>query len=156
MSVESVKEYFRRFNREKDIIEFEMSTATVELAAKALNVEEGRIAKSIAIKSGEQVIILVAAGDMKIDNSKFKKEFGSKPRLLSPEETFEVTGHEVGGVCPFGLKNEIPVYLDVSLKRFKTVFPACGSSNSCIELTYEELEIYAKNVKWVDVCKDKE
>ncbi|GFR35696.1 YbaK/EbsC family protein [Thermobrachium celere] len=154
MSIEKVKEYFRKFDKEKDIMELSTSSATVELAARALNVEEGRIAKSLALKKGEEVIMLVTAGDAKIDNAKFKSEFGVKPKMLSVEETFEYTGHEVGGVCPFALKYNIPVYLDISLKRFQTVFPACGSHNSAIELTCDELDFYSKNNKWVDVCKN--
>ncbi|SHE61959.1 YbaK/EbsC family protein [Caloramator proteoclasticus] len=154
MAIERVREYFRKYNRDKDIMELDASSATVELAAQALDVEPARIAKSLALKNGERVIMIVTAGDAKIDNAKFKAEFGTKPKMLSIEETFEYTGHQVGGVCPFALKNDIPVYLDISLKRFKTVFPACGSSNSAIELTCDELNYYSLNQKWVDVCKN--
>jgi len=153
MSIESVREYLKKWNRQNDIIELEESSATVELAAKALGVEPARIAKSLAFKNGESAMLVVTAGDAKTDNGKFKAEFGFKARMLTPEETFEFTGHAVGGVCPFGLKTGIPVYLDVSLKRFDTVFPACGSGNSAIELTCEELEEYSGCSRWVDVCK---
>lgn len=154
MAIEKVREYLRVYNRDKDIIELNTSSATVELAAQALNVEPARIAKSLAIRNGERVILIVTAGDAKIDNAKFKVEFGTKPKMLGIDEAFEYTGHKVGGVCPFALKNDIQVYLDISLKRFNTVFPACGSSNSAIELTCEELNDYSLNKKWVDVCKE--
>ncbi|MEW9123474.1 MAG: YbaK/EbsC family protein [Thermotaleaceae bacterium] len=153
MAIDSVREHFKKWEREGDIREFEASSATVELAAKALNVEPGRIAKTISLKKGEEAILVVAAGDAKIDNSKYKLEFGCKAKMLTSEEALEYTGHAVGGVCPFGLKNDISVFLDVSLKRFDTIFPACGSSNSAIELTCNELDTYAFNKKWVDVCK---
>jgi prolyl-tRNA editing enzyme YbaK/EbsC (Cys-tRNA(Pro) deacylase) len=154
MAIKEVREYFKKWNREKDVLEFETSSATVELAAQALGVEPARIAKTLAFRMGESALLIVTAGDAKIDNAKFKSEFGFKARMLSPDVTLELTGHAVGGVCPFGLKNNIPVFLDISLKRFKTVFPACGSSNSAIELTCEELSEYSQNKKWVDVCKD--
>lgn len=154
MSIDKVKEYFKSFNRDKDILEFETSSATVELAAKALGVEPQRIAKTISLKAGEAAILVVTAGDAKLDNSKFKGEFGFKAKMLTPEEALKFTGHAVGGICPFGLENELSVFLDISLKRFSTVFPACGSSNSAIELTCEELEEYSLSKKWVDVCKD--
>ena len=153
MAIDKVREYFKKWSREQDIIELESSSATVELAAGALGVEPGRIAKTIAFRNGESALLLVTAGDAKTDNSKFKAEFGMKPRMLSADETLEYTGHAVGGVCPFGLEKEVPVYLDISLKRFTTVFPACGSSNSAICLSCEELAEYASNIKWVDVCK---
>lgn len=154
MAIEDVRKYLKKYDRDKDIMELDSSSATVELAAAALNVEEGRIAKTLALRRGDEIIILVAAGDAKIDNSKFKAEFKTKPKMLDADEAFKWTGHRVGGVCPFGLKEDIPVYLDVSLKRFDTVFPACGSSNSAIELTLEELENYSLCKKWVDVCKN--
>lgn len=154
MAIEKVREYFKKYNKDKDIMEFNTSSATVELAAQALDVEPARIAKSLALRNGERVIMVVTAGDAKIDNAKFKAEFGTKPKMLGIDETLEYTGHEVGGVCPFALKNDIPVYLDISLKRFTTVFPACGSSNSAIELTCDELNSYSLNKKWVDVCKN--
>lgn len=153
MAIEKVKEHFRKWNRENDILEFKTSSATVELAAKTLGVEPARIAKTLSFKSGESAILVISAGDTKTNNGKFKAEFGFKAKMLSFDEAFEYTGHEIGGICPFGLKNNIPVYLDISLKRFQTVFPACGSSNSAIELTCDELEKYSMSIKWVDVCK---
>lgn len=153
MAIDKVREYLKKWGREVDILEFETSSATVELAATALDVEPARIAKTISFKNGESALLIVAAGDTKIDNSKFKGEFGFKAKMLSPDEVFDYTGHAVGGVCPLGLKNDLPVYLDVSLKRFNTIFPACGSSNSAIKLTCEELEEYSLSKKWVDVCK---
>lgn len=154
MAIDQVREYFKRWERSSDILEFDTSSATVELAAQALGVEPARIAKTLAFRGNEGAILIVAAGDAKTDNSKFKAEFSFKAKMLTPDETFSFTGHAVGGVCPFGLKTDLPVYLDVSLKRFKTVFPACGSSNSAIELTCGELEVYSQNKKWVDVCKN--
>lgn len=154
MSIEQVRAHLQKWHREKDILEFTVSSATVELAAQALGVEPARIAKTLAFKNDTDALLVVAAGDARVDNKKFKATFGQKPRMLTPEETLEFTGHAVGGVCPFGLKNDLPVYLDVSLKRFKTVFPACGSSNSAIELTCAELEEYAGSRGWVDVCRD--
>lgn len=153
MSVDNVREYLKKWGLDKDILEFEVSTATVELAAKVLGVEPARIAKTLGFKNGEGGLLVVAAGDAKTDNGKFKSEFGLKARMLTPEEVLELTGHAVGGVCPFGLKSDIPVYLDISLKRFETVFPACGSSNSVIELTCGALEECSQGKKWVDVCK---
>lgn len=154
MAIDRVRESLKDFGRDKDILEFETSSATVELAAIALDVEPARIAKTISLRSGESALLVVTAGDAKIDNSKFKSEFGFKAKMLSPEEVLEFTGHAIGGVCPFGLKNNIPVFLDLSLKRFTTVFPACGSSNSAIKLTLSEIEEYSKSNKWVDVCKN--
>lgn len=153
MAIEKVREYLKKWGRDKDILEFETSSATVELAAQTLDVEPARIAKTISLKYGDSAMLIVSAGDTKIDNSKFKSEFGFKARMLSPEEALEFTGHAVGGVCPFGLKQGIPVFLDESLKRFDTVYPACGSSNSAIKLTCEELEQYSGSRKWVNVCK---
>lgn len=153
MAIEKVRDYLKKWGRDKDILEFETSSATVELAAQTLDVEPARIAKTISLKSGDSAMLIVSAGDTKIDNSKFKSEFGFKARMLSPEEALEFTGHAVGGVCPFGLKQGIPVFLDESLKRFDTVYPACGSSNSAIKLTCEELEKYSESRKWVNVCK---
>ncbi|MGQ9557836.1 MAG: YbaK/EbsC family protein [Desulfurispora sp.] len=154
MSIEQARAHLQKWHREKDILEFSVSSATVELAARALGVEPARIAKTLAFKSDADALLVVTAGDARVDNKKFKAAFGQKPRMLTPEETLEFTGHAVGGVCPFGLKKELPVYLDVSLKRFKTIFPACGSSNSAIELTCTELEEYAKSRGWVDVCRE--
>jgi prolyl-tRNA editing enzyme YbaK/EbsC (Cys-tRNA(Pro) deacylase) len=153
MAIEKVREHFKKWGRDTDILEFETSSATVELAAQALDVEPGRIAKTISFKDGEGAMLVVMAGDAKTDNGKFKAEFGFKARMLTTDEALDYTGHAVGGVCPFGLKNDVPVYLDISLKRFDTVYPACGSSNSAIELTCEELDKYSYNKKWVDVSK---
>jgi prolyl-tRNA editing enzyme YbaK/EbsC (Cys-tRNA(Pro) deacylase) len=153
MSVEKVREYLSRWNRQNDVVEMDMSTATVAEAASALGVIPARIAKSISLKTAEGAMLVVAAGDVKLDNRKFKECFGFKARMLSADEALAFTGHAVGGVCPFGLPDEVPVYLDVSLKRFDTIFPACGSGNSLIELTPDELNEYSKNKDWVDVCK---
>jgi prolyl-tRNA editing enzyme YbaK/EbsC (Cys-tRNA(Pro) deacylase) len=152
MSVETVKAYLARWGRGKDVIESPHSTATVAEAAAALGVEEARIAKSISLRGREAVWIIVCAGDAKIDNRKYKSTFGIKARMLSHAETFAETGHAVGGVCPFALPPGVKVYLDESLKRFATVFPACGSSNSAIELTCAELAVYSACESWVDVC----
>lgn len=155
MSIESVKDYLRSWNRDTDILEFASSTATVDAAAQALGVIPARIAKTLSFRgTGPIGILVVAAGDARIDNQLFRTGFGLKAKMLSPEEVLEQTGHAVGGVCPFGLAQPLPVYLDVSLKRFDTVFPACGSSHSAIELTLDELEEYARAIEWVDVCKD--
>lgn len=154
MSVDKVRSYLKQWNRDQDILEFDTSSATVEMAANAVGVEPGRIAKTLSFQMGEGAMVIVAAGDAKIDNSKFKQEYGFKARMLSYEEVVQKIGYAPGGVCPFGLEQEIPVYLDVSMKRFDTVFPACGSSNSAIELTCDELEHYSGCSKWVDVCKD--
>lgn len=156
MSVETVREYLKQFSKENSILEMDESTATVELAAKALNTEEARIAKSISIynKEGDKAIIIVVAGDAKLDNKKFKEKFAFKPRMLATEDTVKMTGHAIGGVCPFALPEDVDVYLDVSMKRFSTMFPACGSSNSAIELTLEELESTSKSKEWIDVCKN--
>ena len=153
MSVEIVKEYFRTFGLENKVMEFEISSATVELAAQALNVKPERIAKTLSFRKDEGCMLVVTAGDAKVDNQKFKSTFGFKARMLAPEEVHELVGHEIGGVCPFGIRKEIPVYLDVSLKRFDSVFPACGSTNSAIELTCDELYQYSNGKEWVDVCK---
>ena len=152
MPVNKVREYLKKLGKE-GVLELEKSSATVDLAAQALGVEPARIAKTLSFKDGDGVIIVVAAGDTKTDNNKFKAEFGLKAKMLTPEEVLTSTGYAVGGVCPFGLNNNIRVYLDISLKRFETVFPACGSSNSAIELTCAELDKYSLNNKWVDVCK---
>lgn len=156
LSIETVKAYFRAFGMEGRVIQTENSSATVELAAQVLGVESGRIAKSISLKVGDGCILIVTAGNTKIDNSKYKEQFHTKARMLSPEETLEYIGHAVGGVCPFAIKEGVDVYLDNSLKEYATVFPACGSSNSMIELSIEELEKYSKFKAWVDVCKPKE
>jgi prolyl-tRNA editing enzyme YbaK/EbsC (Cys-tRNA(Pro) deacylase) len=153
MAVEQVREYLKRWNRDKDLVEMDASTATVGEAARALKVSPARIAKSISLKQGDTAVVIVVAGDMKLDNRKYKDRFGIKARMLNPEEAVQFTGHAIGGVCPFALPAGVAVYLDVSMKRFDTVFPACGSSNSLIELTLEELNEYSQNKEWVDVCK---
>lgn len=154
MSIEKVKDYFKKYNMEDRIQEFQVSSATVELAAAALQCEPQRIAKSISFMVEEKPILIVTAGDTKISNPKFKAQFGQKPKMLTLDDAETFIGHAVGGICPFGIKDGVAVYLDCSLKRFKTVFPACGSSNSAIELSIEELEEYSKFTAWVDVCRD--
>ena len=152
--IEKVREYLKRFGMDGKIIELPASSATVELAAKALSVEPCRIAKTLSFRSGDKVVLVVAAGDARVDNRKFKEFFGAKAKMLSAEEAETLVGHAVGGVCPFAVNEGVGVYLDVSLKRFRTVFPACGSSNSAIELTPEELAEYASGfMGWADVCK---
>ncbi|WP_312699796.1 YbaK/EbsC family protein [Sedimentibacter sp.] len=154
MSIEKVREYMKQFGRDGDILEMDESTATVELAAKALGTEEARIAKSLSFYKGDDAMVIVVAGDAKIDNKKFKEYFGFKARMLAPEDTVKFTGHAIGGVCPFALSENITVYLDDSMKRFETMFPACGSSNSAIELTLDELEKVSNSKQWIDVCKN--
>ena len=155
MSIQQVRDYFRPLGREQDILEFHVSSATVELAAQAVGVIPARIAKSLSFLTGEGCVLIIAAGDAKVDNSKYKHQFSTKAKMLTPEQVVEYTGHAIGGVCPFAIQRpDVKTYLDVSLKRFDTVFPAAGSSNSAIELTCEELERYACNCQgWVDVCK---
>lgn len=154
MSLESVKAHFRQWNREKDVMEFDTSSATVEQAAQTIGVVPARIAKTLSFRGEEdKAILVVAAGDAKIDNKKFRHNFGYKARMLSPDEVLDNTGHMIGGVCPFGLKKELDVFLDISMKRFDTLFPACGSTNSAIELSCEELFLYSYAKEWVDVCK---
>lgn len=138
---------------EDRVLEFNVSSATVELAAQALGVEGARIAKSMSFKLGDEAILIIAAGDVKIDNRKYKDTFHVKAKMLSFDEVEEYIGHAVGGVCPFAINDGVKVYLDESLKRFETVFPACGSSNSAIELTIPEMEKYSAYESWVDVCK---
>lgn len=155
MAIEKVREYLRKWNREKDVLEFEVSSATVELAAEAVGVIPARIAKTMSFRNNGGCILIVTAGDARIDNGKFKQYFNHKARMLTPEEVIDLTGHAVGGVCPFAIDNpEVSVYCDTSLRRFKTVFPACGSSNSAIELTCDELYEYSNALDWIDVCKD--
>jgi len=173
MSLESARTHLKKYKRDKDIKLFDVSSATVQLAALALGVEEARIAKTISLRTAPQnseaagdapdsssgsdsAMLVVAAGDVKIDNQKFKQAFGFKARMLSPDEVRELIGHEIGGVCPFGIKTGVKVYLDDSLRRFDTFFPACGSGNSAIELSCGELETLAESSHWVDVCKVKE
>lgn len=153
MAIEKVKAFFRQHGMEDKVLEFETSSATVELAAQALHCEPCRIAKTLSFMGKEGPLLVVAAGDAKIDNPKFKAQFGTKPKMLTPEENVELIGHVVGGVCPFAVNDGVKIYLDESLKRFETVFPACGSANSAIELTMEELETYSSFAAWIDVCK---
>lgn len=155
MAIDKVKEYFSQFGKEQDVQEFQVSSATVDLAAAALGVEGARIAKSMSFyeKEGDGCLIVVTAGDQKVDNSKFKHFFCMKARMLKGDDVERLTGHAPGGVCPFCNPEGTRVYLDESMKRFDTVFPACGSSNSAIELTCEELENYSRSQGWVDVCK---
>lgn len=154
MSIQKVREYFRGFGIEDRIQEFDVSSATVELAAVAVGVEGARIAKSLSFKVDEHPIIVVVAGDAKVDNSRYKAQFHTKAKMLTFEEAHTLVGHDVGGVCPFALPEDVKVYLDASLRRFETVFPAAGSDNSAVEMTCEELERYSSNfTAWVDVCK---
>ena len=139
---------------ESRIREFTVSSATVALAAEALHCKPCRIAKTLSFKVNNSPILIVTAGDAKIDNAKYKAQFGVKAKMLSPEEVSELVGHSVGGVCPFAVNEGVAVYLDQSLRRFQTVFPACGSSNSAIGLTIEELETYSSFSEWIDVCKE--
>lgn len=154
MSIEKVKNYFKAFGLEDRIREFETSSATVELAAAALNCEPERIAKSLSFIVKDKPVIIVTAGDVKIDNKKFKNIFETKARMIDKDMVGDLIGHDVGGVCPFAIKDGVEVYLDDSLKRFDTVFPACGSSNSAIELSIEELEKCSNYKAWLDVCKN--
>ena len=153
MSIEKGRAYFRALGMEDRVMEFEVSSATVELAAKAVGVEGARIAKTLSFKKGESCILILAAGDARIDNRKFKDYFHMKAKMPTPEEVLEIVGHPVGGVCPFGINEGIDVYLDESLRRFETVFPAVGSGNSAIELDLDELFRYSKALAWIDVCK---
>ncbi len=153
MSIEKVRTYFKGYGIEDKILEFPVSSATVELAAKALNTDGCRIAKTLSFSVNESPILIVTAGDAKIDNKKYKYFFGAKAKMLAFEEVEEKIGHAVGGVCPFAINDGVKVFLDESIKRFPTVFPACGSSNSAIELTPDELEKYSNFIEWIDVCK---
>lgn len=153
MAIERVKTYFKQYGMEERIREFAVSSATVELAAAALSCEPARIAKTLSFMVDGKALLVVAAGDVKIDNHKYKEQFHTKAKMLTPEEAETLVGHAVGGVCPFAVNEGVEVYLDVSLKRFETVFPACGSSNSAIELTIPELEKYSGYAGWVDVGK---
>ncbi len=153
MSIEEGRAYFRALGIEDRVMEFTVSSATVDLAAQALGVEGARIAKTLSFKRGEGCILILAAGDARIDNHKFKAKFAMKAKMLTPDEVLELVGHPVGGVCPFGIKEGVDVYLDESLKRFETVFPAVGSPSSAIELNLDELFAYSKAVEWIDVCK---
>ncbi len=153
MSIEKGRAFFCAQGIENRVQEFTVSSATVELAAEALGVAPARIAKTLSFKSGDNCILVVAAGDARIDNQKFKSKFGMKAKMLTADEVLELVGHAVGGVCPFGINDGVPVYIDESVLRFKTVFPAVGSSSSAIELTPDELFKYSAALEWVDVCK---
>lgn len=153
MSIERARAYFKNFDMEDRILEFDVSSATVELAAQALDCEPARIAKTLSFLSGDGCILIVAAGDAKVDNAKFKAQFGIKAKMLTPDQVLELCGHAVGGVCPFAVKDTAKVYTDISLQRFETVYPACGSSNSAIPLSCDELFTYSQSIDWIDVCK---
>lgn len=153
MSLERAKAYFRKFNMENRVLVFDVSSATVELAAAAVGCEPAHIAKTLSFLVDGQAILIVTAGDAKIDNRKYKEQFHTKAKMLPAADVEALIGHAVGGVCPFGINAGIPVYLDASLKRFETVYPACGSDNSAIGLTIPELEQYSGYTAWVDVCK---
>lgn len=154
MSIEKVREYLKGFGKENDILEFSVSSATVSLAARALGTEPGRIAKTLSFKKDDGCILVVAAGDVKVDNAKYRHTFGLKAKMLTADEAVELIGHAVGGVCPFAVKDSvIGVYIDESIKHFDTVYPACGSSNSAIKLTPDELYTLSKASGWVDVTK---
>ena len=154
MAIEKVREYFSKYGIADRIQEFDVSSATVELAAQALKCEPCRIAKTLSFLVDGHAVLIVAAGDAKIDNPKYKAQFGTKAKMLTPDETEALVGHSIGGVCPFGINEGVTVYLDVSLKRFSSVYPACGSSNSAIKLSIHELEMYSGFVSWIDVCKN--
>jgi len=154
MSIERVKAYFAAHGMADRVQEFTVSSATVDLAAQALGCAPCRIAKTLSFKVNDAPVLIVAAGDARIDNPKFKAQFACKAKMLTPDEAVSLIGHAVGGVCPFAVNEGVQVYLDASLKRFETVFPACGSASSAIELTIPELEKYSNFTDWVDVCKD--
>ncbi len=153
MAIEKVKRYLKQYGLAERIQELPVSSATVELAAQALRCEPCRIAKTLSFLAGGRAVLIVTAGDAKIDNPKYKAQFGTKAKMLAPDEVERLTGHAVGGVCPFAVNEDAVVYLDESLKRFQTVFPACGSSNSAIELSIGELETCSGYAGWIDVCK---
>lgn len=153
MSIQKVREYLAAYGAADKIREFDVSSATVELAAKALGCAESRIAKTLSFMLGDRVVLVVAAGDVKVDNRKYKDFFGGKAKMLAREDAERLTGHAVGGVCPFAVNDGVEVWLDESLKRFDTVFPACGSASSAIELTLDELEKFSRAKGWTDVCK---
>lgn len=154
MSLEKAKVYLKKYGLDDKIIELSVSSATVKEASSALNCSDGEIAKTLSFMVNDRAILIVAAGDQKIDNSKFKAEFQTKAKMLVAEDVEKMVGHAVGGVCPFGVNDNVTVYLDVSLKRFNIIYPACGSSNSVIKLTIEELEKTSNYKKWIDVCKN--
>lgn len=153
MSFIKAKEYLKKFNLEDRIMEFDVSSATVKEAAAALGCTEGEIAKTLSFLVSDKPILIVTAGDAKIDNSKYKKEFGTKAKMIAFEDVEKLIGHSVGGVCPFGINDNVSVYLDKSLKQYEIIYPACGSSNSAVKLTVNELETASNYLKWVDVCK---
>lgn len=153
MAIERVKDFLKQYGMDSQIIEFKVSSATVDLAASALGCEPERIAKTLSFMVYGQAVLVVAAGDAKVDNKKFKEYFKTKAKMLSPEEAIDMVGHAIGGVCPFAIRIDVSVYLDISLKRFETIYPACGSSNSAIELTIKQLEKYSSYSEWIDVCK---
>lgn len=153
MSIEKARAWLEQFHAADRILEFDVSSATVELAAEAVGCEPARIAKTLSFRTSQGVILIVTAGDAKIDNPKYKARFGCKAKMLSFEEVEPATGHMVGGVCPFGVNSDVTVYLDESLRRFETVYPACGSANSAIQLSIDELERFSACRAWVDVCK---
>ena len=153
MSIDKVRSFFQKYGLDKRIMEFDVSSATVEQAAQALSCRPEKIAKTLSFNVNGRTILIVTAGDRKIDNAKYKARFGAKARMLTTGEAEETIGHAVGGICLFGINPEIDVYLDISLKRFDTVFPACGSSNSAIELSIGELEKYSSFSAWIDVCE---
>lgn len=162
MSVQAVRDYLKQFHLEDKVEEFEQSSATVELAAEAAGVIPAMIAKTLSFKVGEGAILVVASGDAKIDNRKFKDTFGTKAKMLAPEEVIEFTGHAIGGVCPYAIpdvasqenpEGKVKIYLDEALKRYEMALPAAGSSSSCVRLTVEELEMSCPDATWVDVCK---
>ncbi len=153
MSIEKARAYLKKYDLDGQIMEFSVSSATVAEAAKALSCEEAEIAKTLSFTVDEKPILIVAAGDVKIDNSKYKAEFHTKAKMIPFEHVEEMIGHAVGGVCPFGVNEGTTIYLDDSLKRFEAVYPACGSSNSAIKLTITQLENSTNYLKWIDVCK---
>lgn len=153
MSIQKVREYLAAYGAADRIMEFDVSSATVELAAKALGCEEGRIAKTLSFVLGDRVILVAAAGDVRVDNRKYKDFFGGKAKMIAREDAERLTGHAVGGVCPFAVNDGVEVWLDESLKRFDTVYPACGSASSAIELTLSELMLFSRAKGWIDVCK---
>lgn len=154
MAIELVREYLKQWNADQRIKEFEVSSATVELAAKALSCEPERIAKTLSFRRDEEAILIVTAGDAKVDNAKYKAKFQTKAKMLAPDEVENLVGHAIGGVCPFAIKDGVKVYLDHSLQRFDMIYPACGSSNSAIGLTLQELEQFSHYIEWIDVCKN--
>lgn len=154
MAIDKAKEHLKKFGFEDRVQEFDVSSATVELAAQAVGVEPGRIAKTLSFMTKEGPVLIVAAGDARIDNHKYKAFFHTKAKMLSPDQVEEYIGHAIGGVCPFGIREGVKVYLDESLKRFDTVFPACGSANSAVELNIPELELCSEYDGWVDVSKE--